>query len=594
MFRGHLTAVLLALAASALADAAEPQLGTAEKQAVYLEQGWSAEERQRFYYTTQGSQLIPYDWFLALEQPGRGESFRSNENMERLRFIPQLPNTDRNPDGLPIGFVKDDNPDTVLDYSAKRSFLGSHFNRRSYTVLTNAWLGLTCAACHTAQIEYGSKAIRIDGGPAMADVERFLRELSAALNATHEHDDALDRFARVVLKDTGYNTGERDALRERLNAYSKVLNQLVRRSSVNHPYGFARLDAFGSILNEVCETSLEIPGNHYPADAPASYPFLWNTPQLDWVQWNGTADNPLAHNIGEVLGVFGQVNLQLDPPENQFKSTAHLQNLVWLEDQIDELEAPPWPADLLGELNDDAVREGKDMFAENCAKCHSIRVEATNDFPRTAPNALGKEFIKTHMIGLKDIGTDPALAMNFAARKANPGFLMPAGTPPVNRAEILKFAVRGVIKRKIADSRPAIDPETIQRINGFRVPGTAPPNPLAYKARPLNGIWATAPFLHNGSVPSLDALLRPAKDRPRQFWVGSRSFDPSLVGFATQQTEGALEFRVVDQAGQLIPGNSNQGHDGKYYTQLKTEDGTWRDFNDGERLALIEYMKTLR
>ncbi|MCI0535918.1 MAG: hypothetical protein L0Z50_11900, partial [Verrucomicrobiales bacterium] len=34
---------------------------------LYLEQGWTAEERQRFYYTTQGSQLIPYDWFLALE-----------------------------------------------------------------------------------------------------------------------------------------------------------------------------------------------------------------------------------------------------------------------------------------------------------------------------------------------------------------------------------------------------------------------------------------------------------------------------------------------------------------------------------------------
>ena len=43
--------------------------------------------------------------------------------MERLRFIPHVPNTDRNPDGLPIGFVVDDNPQTVTELNIKRSFL---------------------------------------------------------------------------------------------------------------------------------------------------------------------------------------------------------------------------------------------------------------------------------------------------------------------------------------------------------------------------------------------------------------------------------------------------------------------------------------
>jgi hypothetical protein len=52
---------------------------------LYLEQGWSREERQRFYYTTQGSQLIPYDWFLALEKAGSQEPFAAAANLGLLR-----------------------------------------------------------------------------------------------------------------------------------------------------------------------------------------------------------------------------------------------------------------------------------------------------------------------------------------------------------------------------------------------------------------------------------------------------------------------------------------------------------------------------
>ena len=54
-----------------------------------------------------------------------------------------------------------------------------------------------------------------------------------------------------------------------------------------------------------------------------------------------------------------------------------------------------------------------------------------------------------------------------------------------------------------------------------------------YKGRPLNGIWATAPYLHNGSVPNLDALLQPAAKRPTSFSIGVRTFDPVHVGFLT-------------------------------------------------------------
>jgi hypothetical protein len=118
---------------------------------------------------------------------------------------------------------------------------------------------------------------------------------------------------------------------------------------------------------------------------------------------------------------------------------------------------------------------------------------------------------------------------------------------------------------------------------------------LAYKARPLNGIWATAPYLHNGSVPTLYDLLLPAKlrltrqalpgageFRPETFGVGSAQFDAKKVGFLTDPAANPTTFRVRDAAtGEPIPGNYNSGHD----------NGT--TLSEQERLELVEYLKTL-
>ena len=96
----------------------------------------------------------------------------------------------------------------------------------------------------------------------------------------------------------------------------------------------------------------------------------------------------------------------------------------------------------------------------------------------------------------------------------------------------------------------------------------------AYKARPLNGIWATAAsYLHNGSVPNLDELLKPSAKRAKKFYVGSREFDPVNVGFVSDS--GSFEFDTT------LPGNSNIGHD------------IGPELSDVERAQLIEYLKSL-
>ena len=106
-----------------------------------------------------------------------------------------------------------------------------------------------------------------------------------------------------------------------------------------------------------------------------------------------------------------------------------------------------------------------------------------------------------------------------------------------------------------------------------------------YKGRPLNGIWATAPYLHNGSVHNLYQLLLPAAERDKKFWVGSHDFDPVGVGFKIDKGGSELDTS--------LPGNSNAGHE--YGTGVSEDDnGDGLDkLTDEERKQLVEYMKTL-
>ncbi|MEQ6804978.1 hypothetical protein V4W55_16455, partial [Pseudomonas aeruginosa] len=93
----------------------------------------------------------------------------------------------------------------------------------------------------------------------------------------------------------------------------------------------------------------------------------------------------------------------------------------------------------------------------------------------------------------------------------------------------------------------------------------------------LNGIWASPPYLHNGSVATLYDLLLPPDLRPRTFYTGSVEFDPVNVGYITD-AGGANRF-LFDSG---KPGNANGGHD---YGNAQ--------FNEQQRRALVEYMKTL-
>ncbi len=107
---------------------------------------------------------------------------------------------------------------------------------------------------------------------------------------------------------------------------------------------------------------------------------------------------------------------------------------------------------------------------------------------------------------------------------------------------------------------------------------------LAYKVRPLNGVWATPPYLHNGSVPTIDALLGPAKDRPAKFYLGNREYDPVKLGYKTDTLTNGFEFDTS------IRGNSNKGHE---FSDTKGPGVIGTALSADDRKALIEYLKTL-
>ena len=101
----------------------------------------------------------------------------------------------------------------------------------------------------------------------------------------------------------------------------------------------------------------------------------------------------------------------------------------------------------------------------------------------------------------------------------------------------------------------------------------------AYESKVLQGVWAAAPYLHNGSVPTLAALLTPQASRPTSFQVGP-VYDTTNIGLAVNQPGGSTTVRVTTDCATMA-GNSNCGHE--FGTSLTTD----------QKNALLEYLKTL-
>jgi hypothetical protein len=288
-----------------------------------------------------------------------------------------------------------------------------------------------------------------------------------------------------------------------------------------------------------------------------------------------------------------------------------------------------FPDDDAWKIKPARVENGRKIYAEICVECH---LGPTNDpvFDKNYPDKSFWSSNESHwkndgdgpaldevQKGVGGMGTDPAQAHVLMLRTVKlPGFLDidPArdlqkfwgctGIPTSSTADTpFALALMDVVDLTI---RKAMDGKNLPEAERQKLWGSRKncPNPgnaqeTHYRVRPLNGVWATAPYLHNGSVPSLYWMLKPAAERPTQFCMGTRDFDPQQVGFRVEAGEkqacrhGETLFSVVNSDGSPTPGNSNLGHSLEGTPGPGKPGVIGRLLSDDERYDLIEYLKTL-
>lgn len=530
----------------------------------YLAQNWNDEDRKWFYHIDQGSRLLPYRIYANLEQSDNKKLFSDPLNMLKYGFLPSK----FSDNSLPIGFTHAEDD-----------------------------LGLTCAACHTQLIQYEDSYIHIDGGQAMMDLPLFLFELTNAMQVTLNQAEKYQRFEKRVLGNNA-NDKSKQALKEELSKEVKKRKKLNLRNHSDVAYGFSRLDAFGNILNKGLLLTGEESNFNQP-NAPTSNPYIWDTPQHDYVEWNGSQSNSnvgaLARNVGEVIGVFGEVNTEptkwLGFYDAGYTSSIKASNLRAIEKKVAELHSPLWP-NSFPKIDAIKAQAGRKLYESHCLSCH-------DDIDRDDP----KRYIKVKMSTLDVIKTDPLMARNAIELKGKSGKFAGkprfySGGPILGEVEpalnIVNNVMIGVLRNNPLQSflakrdskklghpegfhpRKYVDGKIIEK--GQEVSEHAL---LAYKARPLNGVWSSAPYLHNGSVPNLYELLLPAEQRSKTFYIGTWEFDPIKVGYVSEPREGAFYFDTS------LLGNSNAGHEyGTAYDELP-------ELSEADRWALLEYLKTL-
>ncbi|WP_298973092.1 di-heme-cytochrome C peroxidase [uncultured Roseobacter sp.] len=518
---------------------------------IYLEQGWTKTLRENFYFTPQGSHMMPADWFEALEQPEGQGRFGDPAYLQRFGFIvPETP-FETNGNGYPIGFAVEE---------------------------TTGQIGLTCAACHTANVEVEGQTIRVDGAPAHLDFDGFYQNLARAVSRTLLDPEKFTRFGAALGLATDEDVA---ALRSELAAFDL---RLTGDAALRRPVlasGFGRVDALTQIVNALAARDQEKPANLFPVAAPTSYPALWLTPELEFVQWNPIAASPIARNGGQVLGVFGRTNLAHDAGEDAFRSSMLLPQLKDLEEWLQLLEPPRWDEALMGAIDADLAAEGAELFRDNCKACHNMAPYARTD---PIENHFGETFIKIGRVDFRKVGTDSAYSTSLLTRRIETN----ETTAPLFEGEEIVPAfsffgglVGAAVRRAIEDA--GFTPEESVALSGFKFRTGDDGQPVPYqppsftdlKASPLAGVWATGPYLHNGSVPTIYELLSPVEERRRVFWTGGRALDLRNLGYESDEALGRFRFDTS------LQGNRNIGH---LYPP--------RGFTPAERMAVIEYLKT--
>jgi mono/diheme cytochrome c family protein len=395
-------------------------------------------------------------------------------------------------------------------------------SRRRYQGVDRVFVN--CAVCHTSTVRTaaGQPPLLVPGMPAaqfnMKAFEEFFFRCAAD-----------PRFAKEYLIPEIQRQGADLDLLDRYLVYPAAI--AIMRDRVlalkgrfewvfeQHPWGPGRVDTFNS-----AKVIFNFPMHRLDPkefDAPADFPSLWlQRPRREprAMELHWDGNNTDMTERNK-SAAFGTGTT---PP------TIDLPRIRRVEEWI--LDAEPPAFGKLFPVDQALAARGAPLYAEYCAACHG---------------ASGRDFSGPYVgrvTPLAEVGTDRRRLDSYTHTLAVNQATLYAGYP--------------------------------WRFTQFR-------KTHGYANMPLDGLWLRAPYLHNGSVPSLRDLLEPAARRPAVFWRGSDVYDPTRVGFVSDQpqVDGKRLFRFDT----TVPGNGNAGHEGQRY-------GT--ALPDADKAALVEYLKT--
>jgi processive rubber oxygenase RoxA-like protein len=546
-------------------QAASANAGDAGNRADY-HNGLSDDDRETFYHLSEGSEMIPLALLQALERartpqdpPGDG-LVPFMDNLARYGFIPDR-KYDRNPAALPVGMTVERSP------------------------LTNrVMIGFNCTACHVGELWRDGRRVRIDGGPNMVRLNNLLADARTELDSTltdltgrrerflvnlaraRRENDALFPSGRTIaerVKDLATDIDLAKAFLE----YLKAIPTLKAQTATQNGYG--RADAFGVARNLLFGRDAR---NLRPQNAPASFPHMWGIETTAWLQWGASMNSVMERNIGQSLGVGAVFDAE------SFAATSRLENLNTLERLVYKLTPPAWPADVFGAIDETKAARGRDVYERQCANCHDKPFAVT-------PSGL----VVYQLFTLKETGVSPLVAQNFDEPVIVDGKSVRFAAAAFTVLENLKkryYVANQISEQTQAEwegrtRRPPPEWKPVMRstlADADKYPDTR--GGRVSPAKPLAGIWATAPYLNNGSVANLWDLLTPPGARPARFTLGSREYDVQRLGYRSTADPKAPAPPWEFDATQT--GNSNAGH--VYGTTL----------SDDDKWALIEFLKKLR
>ncbi len=380
-------------------------------------------------------------------------------------------------------------------------------------------VGINCAVCHTARwrAKPGDPPTIVAAAPAhQAGEQEYLRFLIASGSDPRFNADTI---LAEIAKNTRLSFLDRMLYRFAIIPGTRRGLERLKKDNewmqANPEWGRGRIDPFNPVKFSILRQPVD--GTIGNSDMVP----VWNLKQRTGMSfhWDGLNTNLKEVVVSSALG-DGATKKWVDRDLRNWDSTdpRTMSSLRRVQNFISEVQPPKYPFAI-----DQAVAaQGRAVYDTACASCHAFGGTRT-----------GK------VIPLSEIGTD--------------------------RHRLDMWTQAAVNAYNAYGEGYSWKLSAFQKTNG-------------YVSVPLDGLWLRAPYLHNGSVPSLVDLLEPVDRRTTKFWRGYDVYDPVSVGFVTSGADAERGGTFYDTS---KPGNSNAGH--LYGIDLPPD----------SKRALVEYLKTL-